>query len=139
MGSSGSGNFSDYSSSPSKKKPSKKKSGNSGGGGSMGGASGKDPCTQPIAGVSLDEVGRSEYYQANNAVPPVGSSVSVRAKLFHGRLAVENDEHQVIGLMPTQYNFLVGCLSDGYSFAGSIISSSTTPIPRINVDLLPAR
>lgn len=138
MGSSGSGNFSDYSSKPPKKQPSKKKSGNGGRGGG-GGASGKDQCNQPIAGVGLDEVGRSEYYQAHNAVPAAGSSVSVRAKLFHGRLAVENDHHQVIGLLPTRYNFLVACLNDGYSYAGDVNSSSTTPIPRINIDLHPAR
>jgi hypothetical protein len=138
MGSSGSGNFSDYSSTPAKKRSSKKKPSKGGGGGSSGGASGKDPCSQPIVGIGLDEVGRSEYYAANKALPAAGSSVFVRKKLFHGRIAVENDQHQVIGLLPTQYNFLIGCVNDGYSYQGSVNSSSTTPYPRIKVDIHPA-
>jgi hypothetical protein len=138
MGSSGSGSFSDYSSQPSKKSP-KKKSNKGQGGGSGGGASGKDPCEQVLTGVALDDVARSEYFVAHNSVCPKGSVVTVREQLFERRIAVELDSGEIIGLLPTQYNYLVACMKDGYSYRGVVTASSTTPYPRVLVDIRPSR
>jgi hypothetical protein len=109
--------------------------------GSKGGGSGQDvnECEVPLPNVRLEEVGRSEYFSAKKTVPPVGTPVQVRRNLVGGRIAVEAARgNQSIGFLPTQYNYLLGCLKDGYKYKGKITASADSPTPRVVVDLFPA-
>lgn len=138
MGSSGSGSFSDYSSTP-RKKSSKKKSSKGQGGGSSGGSSGEDQCQQMMTGVVLEDVARCEYFAAHNAVVEKDLPVRVRKQLFERRIALENDSGEIIGLLPTKYNYVAACMKDGYSYSGVVTASSTNPYPRVIVDLHSSR
>jgi hypothetical protein len=127
MGSSGSGNLSDY------QDYEKNKSSQSEQGGNSGGSSGEDQCSRAFS-TSLDEVSLCEYYKNKKNVPPVNAVVKID---FKGRLRalVENDV--CIGYLPTKYNFLRACMNDGFTYSGVIHESKLTPIPSIAVDIAP--
>src|SRR5581483_8310841 len=116
MGSSGTGNLSDYP---------------GGGRGRQGGRSGSDVCNQPIT-EQLEEVARSAYFQAHNLVPPVGTAVSV---IQQTRITVVTTSGEVIGYLPTRYNYLAGCIADGFSYSGPVQASSNRPLPSVLVEL----
>jgi len=119
MGSSGSGHFSDYSgySSDSKK---------------QGGTSGEDDCAKAYS-ITLEEVNRCEYYKNHSELPPNGTTVKI---ILSKRLAaVSIDSGEVIGYLPTSYNFLVTCMSSGFSYQGEVISSTVKPILSVKIDI----
>jgi hypothetical protein len=124
MGSSGTGNFSDYSGS---------------GGGQQQGGGGKlpnDPCTGDLGSIRLEEVANSHYYQNANAVPAADESVSLLSAPVAGRLAVQSDVNgQIIGLLPTRFNYVLGCLERGFSYSGHVEGSNVSPLPDVVVRL----
>lgn len=122
MGSSGSGNFSDYS----KNKPQGNKK--------NGGSSGKDQCGTAFT-TSLEEVARSEYFLAHGEVPPLRTEVSVEAR--DGRIAVMAG-NELSGYLPTQYNYILMCMTDGYNYSGAVTVSGNVPVPTIRVAIAPA-
>jgi len=128
MGSTGTGRFTDYSG--------KQDSSSTGGiqGGGSGGSSGEDRCDHAIAAL-LEEVERCAYLQIHKAPPPDGTAVVVSIR---GRLSVDTVDGEVIGYLPTQYNYLAGCISSGRTYGGSVISTAATPIVRVHVDIAPA-
>ncbi len=134
MGSTGSGRFTDYSGSGSSG------SGTSGakgkGSSSTGGASGEDRCSLPLTGVRLQEVERMEYYEAHENVPREGTQVVIRSELFSGRIAVQTRSgREILGVLPTRFNYIRGCLGRGYRYSGDVSSSSLEPTPTVVVDL----
>jgi hypothetical protein len=121
MGSSGSGNFSDYSQNKSV-------------GANQGGKSGKDECNKAYS-IILEEVDRCEYYINHSSLPPNGLSIKID---FHLRLeAKDASSNEIIGYLPTKYNFLVNCIKNGFIFKGEIVSSITKPILIVRVDIAP--
>lgn len=95
-----------------------------------------DTCEIPLPNVRLEEVGTSEYFSGRKTVPPVGASIQVRTNLVGGRIAVETTRgNQSVGFLPTQFNYLLGCLKDGYKYKGKVTASADSPTPRIVVDL----
>ncbi len=123
MGSSGSGNLTDYSNS----KPSTPAANN-------GGTSGIDKCSVGFS-ASLEEVSRCFYFTTYKTVPTSGTGVKVTFK--DTRLTVETTTGEEIGYLPTKYNYLRLCLNDGYSYKGAISSSKNTPTPSVFVDIVP--
>jgi hypothetical protein len=98
-----------------------------------------DVCEVPLPNVRLEEVSRSEYFSTKQTVPPAGTNVQVRKDLVGGRIAVETTRgNQSIGFLPTQYNYLVGCLKQGHKYRGKVTASADSPTPRIVADLFPA-
>jgi hypothetical protein len=80
-----------------------------------------DRCLQPVGDVTLEEVERCAYFRTHGGVPPEGSDVGVVREDASGRPAAalaSNDE--VIGLLPTRWNYLAGCLAQGYAYEGVI-------------------
>jgi len=128
MGSTGSGNFSDYSS------YNQKNSSSSGGGQSgNGGSSGEDQCARAFS-TSLDEVATCDYYKTRKNVPAVGSGVSIS---FNARLVVLDHNDICVGYLPTKFNYLRACMSDGFTYSGVINQSTTVPFPSISIDIAP--
>ncbi len=119
MGSSGTGKFSDYS---------KSTQANTSGG--NGGSSGEDPCAAEVDAV-LEEVERSQYYKLHNSLPSVGIHVGVMLK---ERLAVEVNG-ELIGYLPTEYNYLASCIKSGSTYSGVITSVANHPVFRIQVHI----
>lgn len=126
MGSSGTGRLSDYSNSKKEKEP-KKKSGSG-----TGGSSGHDPCSDSFS-TKLEDVARSQYYTGNGALPASGTRVDVK---LSGRLVVYSAKGD-LGFLPTQYNYLAGCINRGLNYRGKVTSTATTPVPTISVDIQP--
>jgi len=127
MGSTGTGRFSDY--------PGSRGSGS--GGGSSQGGEGQNQCEKAAGNILLEEVAICDYFSAHKTVPPVGDTVRLREQLFDGRLAIETESSEVIGFLPTRYNYLRQCIEQGYEYAGTIISSTTTNLPSVKIDLAP--
>lgn len=135
MGSTGTGRFSDY---PGTTSGSAKGKG-TGLGNSTGPAQG-DQCERALRNVPLEEVGRCEYLQSHSDLLIVGMSVSVRTTLVGGRLGVEiSGGGEVIGLLPTEYNYLLQCMKQGYTYMGQVKSARLRPVPVVRVDLEPNR
>jgi hypothetical protein len=125
MGSTSSGKFNDY-------PPSGEKKGGSGG--SQGGAA-SDRCAEDLSNVQLDEVGRSAYFLAHSALPNAGTAISLRGTLLGPRLSVDTQGGESIGLLPTEYNYLVVCMKKGFTYSGDVTTSSQKPIPSVRVNL----
>ena len=121
MGSSGTGSFSDYSD----YKPSNS--------GNQGGSSGEDRCNRAFS-TRLDEVGRSDFFQQNNDVPSTNSQVSIT---MGTRLEVRDADNIVIGFLPTSFNYLALCISNGFRYEDRVSSSTISPVPSIEVDIIP--
>ena len=90
-------------------------------------------CNQALS-AQLEDFERSDYYFQQNSVPDVGTQVLL---VFDKRLIVEVDGLS-IGFLPTRYNYLVPCIKNGFSYQGRIVSATSSPMFRIQVDLAPA-
>lgn len=122
MGSSGSGNFTDYSNT---NRPS--------GTGSTGGTSGNDPCRQAFS-VSLEEVAQCDFFVSNGAVP---STSTVLSLVFERRIFAVTESGIQVGALPTQFNYLAACLRDGVSYVGIVTDSNLQPFPFVTADFTP--
>lgn len=123
MGSSGSGNFSDYSGTP--------KTG--AGSGSSGGSSGSDRCSEAFS-ASLEDVASHDFHVNHGSVPAVGTELTIEVR---GRVvAVAGAES--VGALPTRFNYLAGCLEDGFTYTGIVTVSSNGPNPQVQADFVAA-
>lgn len=121
MGSSGSGNFSDYSGSPKSDM----------GAGASGGASGADKCGQAFAAI-LEDVASHQFYANHGSVPPVGTQLTIEVR---GRVvAVAGTE--TVGSIPTRFNYLARCIEDGFTYTGVVTNSSNGPNPQVHADFV---
>lgn len=121
MGSTGSGSFSDYPGSRPK------------GGGAGGGASGDDRCARGFA-CALEEVEQCDYFTANGDVPPAGTALSIELR---GRLFAVAENGQSVGALPTRLNYLADCMGAGFSYAGRVTTSASSPVASVNADFAP--
>src|ERR1700758_5867584 len=114
MGSSGSGRISDYPGSSGKGSSTSK---GDGGGGDAGGS---DRCGQAFA-VALEDIEHCDFYRAHGAVPALGQTLRIAHKK---RIVAETDAGETVGNLPTKYNYLAGCLKDGWTYAGTVTASN---------------
>ena len=123
MGTTGTGRFTDYS--------------GSGGGApkSSGGGGGEErqPCDKPFS-ARLEEVDRCDYVNQQGSPPPPGTEVILS---LDTRLTVSTTEGEVIGYLPTKFNYLASCIAEGREYGGHVKSSMVTPITRVEVDISP--
>ncbi|RWM24372.1 MAG: hypothetical protein E5Y01_17065 [Mesorhizobium sp.] len=121
MGSSGSGNFSDYSGRP------KTDSGS----GSSGGSSGSDKCGEAFT-ASLEDVASHDYYMNHGSVPAVGTQLTVEVR---GRVVAVAGTDSV-GSLPTRLNYLARCLQVGFTYTGVVTASSNGTNPQVQADFV---
>lgn len=124
MGSSGTGRLSDY--------PGRR--GNGEGDGRQGGSSGKDRCKDPVV-EQLEDVARCQYFRNHGQVPRVGTQVHL---VQQRRIAAATSAGEVVGYLPTKYNYLAACMASGYKYSGTVTTASNTPIPAVLVEVAPA-
>lgn len=128
MGSSGSGRFGTY-----------RIGGGLGGDGGVinqTGGSTEVECPRIIENIRLEDVATSEFYLKHKTLPVAKSVVKIKDKVYLGRLVVETGESpEVIGNLPTQYNYLLTCIQKGINYAGQVVSSGETPVPFVVVQL----
>ncbi|WP_249220746.1 hypothetical protein [Burkholderia cenocepacia] len=127
MGSSGSGNFSDYPGTKAKEVVGD-------GTGMAGGASGVDKCKQAFAAL-LDDVGQCDFYSQFKKVPSAGDQLGIvfdKTRIF----AVDVNGVKV-GALPTALNYLAACLASGVTYIGVVKSSAEKPVPTVEADFGP--
>lgn len=123
MGSSGSGSFSDYSG--------RERQGQ--GNASSGGGSGDDLCRQAFH-AGLEDVSHYDFFSKSGSVPAPGTVLTLAHK---GRIIAVDPSGVSVGALPTKFNYLAGCLRDGVQYTGVVVSSSTSPVPRVDADFVP--
>src|ERR1700694_3556640 len=124
MGSSGSGRFSDY--------PGSSKEKESGGGGAAAG----DRCARAF-GTSLEDVEHCYYFKKHGTTPSVGTVLHVAHKK---RMVAQTDSGEIVGNLPTSFNYLAACLKDGYTYVGQVRTSSVKgPVAVVAVDFAATR
>jgi len=97
---------------------------------------GETLCNKPLRGVALEDVGQSQYFQTNGNVPSIGIKVRIRDTVANGRLVVELESGiDIVGNIPTKFNYLLACLKAGNSYSGEVSYSSQGPIPAVEVNL----
>lgn len=122
MGSSGPGNFSDYSNYPRAIK------------GVTGAVDSEDKCALAFSTL-IEDVDTCEYYSKKGVLPAVGTEVYVGFKV---RLVVKSNDGLIIGYLPTKYNYLRNCIVKGFTYTGVVSVASSTPINTVIVDITPS-
>lgn len=122
MGSSGPGNFSDYSNYPRAIK------------GVTGAVDSEDKCALAFSTL-IEDVDTCEYYSKKGVLPAVGTEVYVDFKV---RLVVKSNDGLIIGYLPTKYNYLRHCIVKGFTYTGVVSVASSTPINTVVVDITPS-
>lgn len=126
MGSSGFGTFGNYDIT---NKGSISPNGQNGG---IGGGNFPDP----LEYIRLEDVAISEYYMNYQSLPAQGESVELATRIIHGRLAVlDGGTGEVLGNLPTRYNYLLRNIQLGTLFTGIVVSSGEIPVPFVVVTL----
>lgn len=122
MGSSGPGNFSDYSNYPRAIK------------GVTGAVDSEDKCALAFSTL-IEDVDTCEYYSKKGVLPAVGTEVYVDFKV---RLVVKSNDGLIIGYLPTKYNYLRHCIVKGFTYTGVVSVASSMPINTVVVDITPS-
>lgn len=123
MGSSGSGRLTDYSRFKGAVK------------GVTGGEDLINKCDRAVASV-LEDVETCDYFKKCGKVPAKGDYVRIDKKM---RLVVVDKNDDVIGYLPTEYNYLLECLNDGYQYEGEVSGSFDTPVPSVYIAATPQK
>lgn len=131
MGSSGFGRFGDYPGSGSFSGL-----GRIGGQGNSGEYNSEADCPVTIDFIILEDVATSEYYTTRHELPMQGEIVELKNALHEGRLVViSSSTREIIGNLPTRYNYLYYCVESGMHYSGNVLSSGERPMPYVTVDL----
>lgn len=121
MGSTGTGKFTDYPGNPESVK------------GVVGPDSKEDKCELAIS-TELEDVETSEYYKKYGKVPEQGSFVSIG---FRKRIVALSKEKLTIGNLSTEYNYLLGCMENGFNYTGEVEDSDDGCVPFIKIAVTP--
>ncbi|GIO61583.1 hypothetical protein [Paenibacillus cineris] len=93
-------------------------------------------CLIAIKEALLEEVALSEYYKNQYKVPEKGHDVEVSDSTVNGRIVViSSSSMDIIGFMPSRYSYLLGCMKKGHRYAGKVVFSGASPIPKVMVNL----
>lgn len=92
-------------------------------------------CDRAVA-TFLEDVATSDYFKSNGKVPPVGASVVIT---FNKRIIAIDENGIAIGNLPTEYNYLLACIQEGYQYEGQITNSFETPIPSVSIAVTPQK
>jgi len=113
MGTSGSGRLTDYPKSP---KPT---------GGSGGGRPGNpsDRCEQAFS-VTLEDVEHYDFFKNHGGPPPVGTELQIAHKK---RIVAQTTSGEIVGGLPTSFNYLAACLKSGFKYVGQVRRSAKAP------------
>ena len=106
-----------------------------GAGGGLGGGGIEIDCPTVIENIRLEDVATSEYFLRHQSLPNPGEPVELNSIPHNGRLVVTNTlTKEVLGNLPTQYNYLINCIKN-VRYDGTIIASGMRPIPFVVVTL----
>lgn len=92
-------------------------------------------CSKAVA-TSLEDVATSDYFKKHGTVPPKGSPVFITS---NSRIVAIDEKGDVIGNLPTEYNYLLGCIEEGYQYEGEVTDSFTSPLPSVSIAVTPQK
>lgn len=104
----------------------------------VGETGGKDTvyiCNKAVA-TSLEDVATSDYFKKHGTVPLKGTPVIITST---SRIVAVDDKGDVIGNLPTEYNYLLGCIEEGYQYEGEVTDSFTSPLPSTSIAVTPQK
>lgn len=104
----------------------------------VGETGGKDTvyiCNKAVA-TSLEDVATSDYFKKHGTVPLKGIPVIITST---SRIVAVDDKGDVIGNLPTEYNYLLGCIEEGYQYEGEVTDSFTSPLPSTSIAVTPQK
>lgn len=129
MGSAGFGTFGNYHIGD--PKDSNQGNGSSSGGNGIGGAQ-----REKTDYINLEDVPILDYFLNNNNVPSALEPVFLSDQIHNGRLVVISSVTlEIIGNVPTKYNYLLNDIKMGINYIGEVRSSGLSPIPFVVVSL----
>ena len=136
MGSAGSGNFGTYRVGNNENSINTDNGENAGVGAYDKGGMGEIECPKTIQNIKLEDVATSEYYMRYQSPLATGEAVRLRSAIYNGRLVIEKTNSQeILGNLPTQYNYLINCIKNGLLYSGFVTVAGNTPIPYAVVTL----
>ncbi len=96
----------------------------------------EDRCARAF-GVHLEDIEQSEYFGTHRTQPPIGTLLDVAQRK---RIVAQTRNGEIVGNLPTLYNYLAACMKDGWSYFGAVRSTNDgPPVASIAVDFLPNR
>jgi hypothetical protein len=116
MGSKKTSRFADYSESP---KTTKTGSGAT----EAGGTSPDDRCARAFS-ATLEDVEHSDHFRNGGSTPAVGTTLRIAHKK---RVVAETLVGEIVGNLPTAFNYLAACLRDGFTYTGIVRTSRKGP------------
>ncbi len=129
MGSAGSSKFTDY-----PEQAAKKVTSGGGRGGVSGGSSGQNPCDLAFSAV-LEDFERSEFHANHEGtLPKVGTEVTIEKGK---RIVARASSGETIGNLPTDRNYLAGCIASGRTYVGRITKVTGGAVAKITIDAAP--
>lgn len=136
MGSSGYGMFGNYRFKTEENDLIQKQEGPTGSVGNIGDGQGETGMPNDIKLIRLEDVAISDYYLSHKSLPNAGVSVNISDTIHNGRLVVVlTSTGEILGNLPTQYNYLVKYINRGINYIGAVDSSGVNPIPFLVVSL----
>lgn len=123
MGSTGSGNFSDYKGYSQAEK------------GTTGGFDKLDQCSLAFSDF-LEDVETCDYYLKYGKLPPKNTVVSI---VFDKRMVAKDEKGLIIGYLPTKYNYLRACIAGNYVYEGIINAVLTSPVKAVSIAITPLK
>jgi hypothetical protein len=93
-------------------------------------------CLKNIKDEWLEEVARCDFYINQRAVPSIMHPVHIHSTVVNGRIVVvSTSTNEIIGLLPSRYSYLLGCMKKGHQYVGTVTYSVNTPIPKVMVNM----
>jgi hypothetical protein len=109
MGSTGSGQFSDY-----------RPGGEEGAGEGQAGLPAQDRCSRSFS-VVLEDVEHSDYFSRTLALPRTGTRLTIEMRK---RIMALNEAGESVGSLPTSMNYLAECLNSNFRYVGTVTTST---------------
>ena len=94
-----------------------------------------DKCERAVATV-LEDVETCDYFKKYGHVPAKGTFIKIGLKT---RLVALDENDDVMGYLPTEYNYLLDCLTKGYQYEGEVSGSFETPVPSVYIAATPQK
>lgn len=106
------------------------------GSGGIGGGTDEIVCPIIIENIRLEDVAISDYYVHHNSLPTTDTPVELYNEIYKGRIVVKaTSTVEILGNLPTQYNYLINCIKKGMQYTGSVVASGSKPVPFVVVTL----
>ena len=86
--------------------------------------------------MTLEDIEHCDFYKTIGIVPAPGQQLRIAHKK---RIVAETDAGVTVGNLPTAYNYLAGCLKDGWTYTGTVTASNGSgAVATVSADFAPS-